>query len=107
MNFLRRNFGFRFTTGHAIWAATLIPACIAVCMHFKLLWLGITLSALIALFSVLTIRGYRLTGWVRAVFSWRRRHRSTPMCRRSPRSAPRSCRETTSPYVGRVTTWLR
>ena len=78
MNFLRRHFGFRFTTGHAIWAATLIPACIAVCLHFKLLWLGITLSVLIAIFSVLTIRGYRLTGWVRAVFSWRRRHRSTP-----------------------------
>ncbi|MGD2212020.1 type VII secretion protein EccE [Mycolicibacterium nivoides] len=78
MNFLRRHFGFRFTTGHAIWAATLIPACIAVCLHFKLLWLGITLSVLIAIFSVLTIRGYRLTGWVKAVFSWRRRHRSTP-----------------------------
>lgn len=77
MNFLRQ-FGFRFTTGHGIWAATLIPACIAICMHFDLLWLGITLGALIALFSVLTIRGLRITGWVRAIFSWRRRHRSTP-----------------------------
>ncbi len=53
MSFLKRHFGFRFTTGHAIWAATLIPACIAVCMHFNLLWLGITLSVLIAIFSVL------------------------------------------------------
>lgn len=77
MNFLRQ-FGFRFTTGHGIWAATLIPACIAICMHFDLPWLGITLGALIALFSVLTIRGLRITGWVRAIFSWRRRHRSTP-----------------------------
>jgi type VII secretion protein EccE len=77
MNFLR-HFGFRFTTGHAIWAATLVPACVALCMRFHLLWLGITLGALIAIFSVLTIRGRRLTGWVRAIFSWRRRHRSTP-----------------------------
>ncbi|CDO21407.1 hypothetical protein MMAG44476_07846 [Mycolicibacterium mageritense DSM 44476 = CIP 104973] len=77
MNFLRQ-FGFRFTTGHGIWAATLIPACVALCMHFNLLWLGITLGAVIAIFSVLTIRGRRLTGWVKAIFSWRRRHRSTP-----------------------------
>lgn len=77
MNLLRQ-FGFRFSTGHAIWAAALIPACVAICMHFHLLWLGITLAVLVALFSVLTIRGRRLTGWVAAVFSWRRRHRTTP-----------------------------
>lgn len=77
MNFLRQ-FGFRFTTGHAIWAAALIPGCIALCLYFKLMWLGITLSVLIAIFSVLTIRGRRITGWIVAIFSWRRRHRSTP-----------------------------
>lgn len=77
MNLLRQ-FGFRFSTGHAIWAAALIPACVLLCIHFDLLWLGITLGVLIALFSVLTIRGRRLTGWVKAVFAWRRRHRSAP-----------------------------
>ena len=70
-------FGLRFTTGHAIWAAVLAPACIAL-LHQKLWWLGITLAVVIAIASVLTIRGRRLTGWIAAVFSWRRRHRSEP-----------------------------
>ena len=77
MNFLRQ-FGFRFSTGHAVWTTILIPASVAICLHFKLLWLGVMLSVLIAIFSVLTIRGRRLTGWIRAVFSWRRRHRHSP-----------------------------
>ncbi|HTM84070.1 MAG TPA: type VII secretion protein EccE, partial [Mycobacterium sp.] len=77
MNFLRQ-FGFKFTTGHGIWAAALIPGCIALCLYLDLLWLGIALAVLIAIFSVLTIRGRRLTGWIVAIFSWRRRHRSTP-----------------------------
>ena len=33
---------------------------------------------LIALAAVVTIRGRRLTGWVAAVFAWRRRHRNVP-----------------------------
>ena len=43
-----RHFGFRFTTGHLLWAATLVPAVVLLCMHFHLLWLGITLGVLIA-----------------------------------------------------------
>jgi type VII secretion protein EccE len=71
-------FGLRFTTGHAIWAAVLIPACIALFLPRHLLWLGITLAVVIALAAVVSIRGRRLTGWVAAVFSWRRRHRNVP-----------------------------
>nr|WP_090278105.1 type VII secretion protein EccE [Mycolicibacterium komanii]CRL73468.1 type VII secretion protein EccE [Mycolicibacterium komanii] len=71
-------FGLRFTTGHAIWAAVLIPAAILLFAKLDLLWLGITLAVLIALGSVVTIRGLRLTGWVAAVFAWRRRHRDVP-----------------------------
>jgi type VII secretion protein EccE len=71
-------FGLRFTTGHAIWAAMLIPACIALFLPRDLLWLGITLAIVIALAAVVTIRGRRLTGWLAAVFSWRRRHRNVP-----------------------------
>jgi type VII secretion protein EccE len=71
-------FGLRFTTGHAIWAAVLMPACIAAFLPPRQLWVGITLAAVIALAAVLTVRGRRLTGWVAAVFSWRRRHRNVP-----------------------------
>ncbi|MCV7037679.1 type VII secretion protein EccE [Mycolicibacterium moriokaense] len=71
-------FGLRFTTGHAVWAAALIPATLLLFIELDLLWLGITLAVTIALTAVLTIRGRRLTGWVAAVFGWRRRHRSAP-----------------------------
>lgn len=73
-----RQIGLRFTTGHLIWAAVLIPACIAVFVPLDLLWVGVTVSVLIALIAVVTIRGRRLTGWVAALVNWRRRHRSTP-----------------------------
>ncbi|WP_102144077.1 type VII secretion protein EccE [Mycobacterium hubeiense] len=76
-NFFRQ-FGLRFTTGHGIWAAVLIPACIALFLHFDQIWVGVALSVLIAIASVLTIRGRRITGWIAALFSWRRRHRSAP-----------------------------
>lgn len=76
-NFLRQ-FGFRFTTGHAIWAAVLVPACIAVCWHLHVLWVGVAISALIAIGSALTFRGRRVTGWIAAVFSLRRRRRKQP-----------------------------
>jgi type VII secretion protein EccE len=71
-------FGFRFTTGHLLWAAALIPACIALSIPLDLLWLGITLSVLIVIAVVLTVRGRRLTGWITAIFSWRKRHRAAP-----------------------------
>ncbi len=71
-------FGLRFTTGHATWAAVLIPACIAIFVPLDLLWLGVTLSVIIAIAAVVTIRGRRPTGWVAALFSWRRRHRNVP-----------------------------
>ena len=71
-------FGLRFTTGHAIWAAALIPACILLFIQLDLLWLGITLAVITAIAAVLTVRGRRATGWVAAVFAWRRRHRNVP-----------------------------
>lgn len=68
-------FGLRFTTGYAIWVAALVPACIGLFIHLDLTWLGITLAVLITIGSVLTVRGRRITGWIAAVFSWRRRRR--------------------------------
>ena len=75
-NFLAQ-FGFRVTTGHLLWAAVLIPACIAIFTPLNLLWLGITLAVIIAISVVLTVRGRRLTGWITAIFSWRRDRKST------------------------------
>jgi type VII secretion protein EccE len=71
-------FGLRFTTGHALWAAALIPACTAIFMQLGRLWIGVTVAVIIAITAVLTVRGRRLTGWIAAVFSWRRRHRTAP-----------------------------
>lgn len=77
-------FGLRFTTGHALGAAVLIPACILLFRQMDLLWLGITLGVLIAISALVTVRGRRLTGWMAALFAWRRRHRQPP----TPPSAP-------------------
>ena len=82
-NFLAQ-FGLRFTTGHALWAAALIPACIALFLHLDRAWIGITLAVIIVIAAVLTVRGRRLTGWIAAVFSWRRRHRHAPACPSEP-----------------------
>ncbi len=71
-------FGLRFTTGHALRAAVLIPACVLLFGQLDLLWLGITLAVLIGLSAVVTVRGRRLTGWVAALLAWRRRHRQPP-----------------------------
>jgi type VII secretion protein EccE len=71
-------FGLRFTTGHALWAAALIPAVLLVFAQLDLMWLGITLAVLIGLGSVVTIRGRRPSGWVAALFAWRRRHKQPP-----------------------------
>jgi len=67
-------FGLRVTTGHLLWAAVLIPACVIFFVHVHLLWLAITLAVVIAIAATLTVRGRRVTGWIAAVFSWRRRH---------------------------------
>ena len=71
-------FGFRFSTAHLLWAAVLIPAAVVASVPMNMLWLGITLGVLIAIATTLTIRGRRLTGWVAALFSWRRRHTVAP-----------------------------
>lgn len=55
-------FGVRFTTGHALWAAVLIPACLLLFAQMHLMWLGITLSVLIGIGAILTLRGRRVTG---------------------------------------------
>ncbi|OFJ50690.1 type VII secretion protein EccE [Mycolicibacterium grossiae] len=77
-------FGFRATTGHLLWAAVLIPALILLFRQLDLLWLGITLAVLIAIAAVLTVRGRRFTGWIVAIFSWRRRHRAAPAAPSEP-----------------------
>ncbi|MEZ0339140.1 type VII secretion protein EccE [Mycobacterium sp. pV006] len=84
MNKLLSIFGFRFTTGHALGAAVLIPACVLVGMTHDLLWLGIVAAVLIGLGAVLTIRGRRVTGWVAALVAWRRRHRQSPPAPSAP-----------------------
>jgi type VII secretion protein EccE len=84
MNRFLSVFGLRFTTGHAVWAAVLIPACVLVFAKMNLMWLGVTLAVVIGLAALVTIRGRRLTGWVAAMFSWRQRHRQPP----SPPSEP-------------------
>ena len=78
MNRVLALFGLRFTTGHALWAAVLIPACVLVFAAMDMLWLGITLAVIIGLAAVVPVRGRRLTGWVAALFAWRRRHRQPP-----------------------------
>ena len=78
MNRVLALFGLRFTTGHALWAAVLIPACVLVFAAMDMLRLGITLAVIIGLAAVVTVRGRRLTGWVAALFAWRRRHRQPP-----------------------------
>lgn len=71
-------FGLRFTTGHALWAAVLVPAVILLFAPRDRLWLGITLGALIGLAAVVTVRGRRVTGWIAVLFAWRRRYRQAP-----------------------------
>ena len=77
-------FGLRFSTGHALAAAVLIPACILIFARLDLMWLGITLAVLIGLSALMTFRGRRLTGWVAALFSWRRRHKQRPAAPSEP-----------------------
>ncbi|WP_415795151.1 type VII secretion protein EccE, partial [Mycolicibacterium frederiksbergense] len=77
-------FGFRFTTGHLLWAAVLIPAGIAVFTALDLLWLGITLAVLLTICVTLTVRGRRITGWIAALFSWRRRLTTPPAAPSAP-----------------------
>ncbi|UXA18244.1 type VII secretion protein EccE [Mycobacterium sp. SMC-4] len=78
MRNLRSIFGLRFTTGHALGAAVLIPAVVLLFNAINLSWLGITLAVVTGLSAVVTIRGRRLTGWVGALVAWRRRHRQPP-----------------------------
>lgn len=84
MNRVLALFGLRFTTGHALGAAVLIPACVLVFAAMDMLWLGITLAVIIGLAAVVTVRGRRLTGWVAALFAWRRRHRQPPAAPSEP-----------------------
>jgi len=77
-------FGLRFTTGHALWAAALIPAGILLFIQMGRMWIGITLAVIIALVAVLTVRGRRFTGWIAALFAWRRRHKQAPAVPSAP-----------------------
>ncbi|MGB5149432.1 MAG: type VII secretion protein EccE [Mycobacterium sp.] len=84
MNEFLAQFGFRFSTGHLLWSAILIPAGIAVFASLDLLWLGITLAVLVAIATTLTVRGHRVTGWIAALFSWRRRLTTPPAAPSEP-----------------------
>lgn len=78
MKNLLGHFGFRLTTGHLLWAAALIPACVALFIRLDQMWVGIVLAVLIAIATTLTVRGRRFTGWIAALFSWRQRHEAAP-----------------------------
>lgn len=78
MNSVRSALGWRFTTGHAVWAAVLTPASVLLFGRLELRWLGIGLAVLVALAAVVTVRGRRLTGWIAALVAWRHRHRQAP-----------------------------
>ena len=108
MNRVLSVFGVRFTTGHALWAAVLIPACLLLFARMNLMWLGITLAVLIALGAVLTVRGRRVTGWVGSAFRRGDAATASPRPRRrNPRSGPPSSPATTSRCGGRATRWCR
>ncbi|MBS9532776.1 type VII secretion protein EccE [Mycobacterium sp. M1] len=70
--------GLRFTTGHLLTATLLGPALIAAGYAWGKPWVGITLTVLAALIAVVTVRGRRLTGWIAALWAWRRRHKTAP-----------------------------
>ena len=78
MNKLLSLFGFRVTTGHLLWAAVSAPALVVFFAHLRLSWLGILLAVVVVVATTLTVRGRRFTGWIAAVFSWRRRHLAAP-----------------------------
>jgi type VII secretion protein EccE len=84
MKTLLAQFGLRFTTGHALWAAALTPACIALFLQLGYAWIGITLAVLVVIAAVVTVRGRRLTEWIAATYSWRRRHRHSPVSPSEP-----------------------
>ena len=70
--------GLRFTTGHMLWAAVLAPACVAVFAAIHRTWIGIVLGVLVVAATTVSVRGRRLTGWIKALYAWRRRHRTPP-----------------------------
>lgn len=76
--------GLRFTTGHALVAGVLAPAFLAVFWAGGRLWIGITLAVLAALIATVTVRGRRLTGWIAALYAWRRRHKTPPAAPSEP-----------------------
>jgi type VII secretion protein EccE len=53
-------------------------------MQMGRLWIGITVAVIIALAVVLTVRGRRFTGWIAALFAWRRRHKQAPAVPSAP-----------------------
>ncbi|WP_299557202.1 type VII secretion protein EccE [uncultured Mycolicibacterium sp.] len=78
MTGLRSLFGLRFSTGHTVWAAVLVPACLLVGAVGHRWWPGVAAASVPAVFAFVTVRGRRPTGWVAALFAWRRRHRTPP-----------------------------
>jgi len=73
-----RSLRLRFTSGHAFWAAALIPLCILLFLGTRYEWAGPALVALAAVVAVVTVRGRRLTGWVVALGAWLGRRRRPP-----------------------------
>jgi type VII secretion protein EccE len=81
---MNRVVGLRFSSGHAMIAAALAPACVAVALRTNYPWIGIVLAVIIVLASVVTVRNRRLTGWIQAFTSWRRRRRTAPQAPSAP-----------------------
>jgi type VII secretion protein EccE len=68
----------RLSTGHLLVAAVLTPALILLFARNHLLWVGISLAVLIWVVVTVAVRGRRLSGWIAALYAWRRRHRTAP-----------------------------
>lgn len=70
--------GIRVTAGQACVAAVTAPAAIVVFGRNHLLWVGVTVAVVISVAFLVTLRGRRVTGWLAAVYAWRRRHQIAP-----------------------------
>ena len=70
--------GLRFSTGQGLVTAAVVPALVVLGMAMGKLWLGIVLAVLAAGVGLVAIRGRTATGWVRALYSWKRRRTVAP-----------------------------
>jgi type VII secretion protein EccE len=72
---MRNPIRLRFSTGRAVVVAALAPPCIKLFWHTRYWWAGIALVVLVFLFTLVKFYGRRITGWMVAIYAYRRRRR--------------------------------